>query len=190
MYEPYNKKHECNETKLGDEFLDTYLNTLYIGNDNKRKINRIFFNPDNCRYNFIELCYSTKNIIWVVPLNSTYNEDFNEQNPNDFDNNIPLYLGNFLGLNNTHIKMIETFKKIFLKKNNILVVHIGSNLPSQYCFHIHFINDNIYKDEYFTYEQGTKLYALQDIRNISNYIKLKSNYYNNYDINLIQTDKT
>ena len=115
--------------------------------------------------------------------------DNNDKNSFFTNVNIPKYIGNFIDLNNTHLEMLTFVKNEFLKQNNILMVNIGSNFPTQYCLHIHMLNNETYKDIYCPLEQGTKLYALLNITKIINYIKLYSLYYNNFKYNLMNVDK-
>ena len=160
--------------------------------DNDICINKIFFNPNNCGYNLIAIIEKIKTVIWVVPLNADCNEnmiDNNDKNSFFTNVNIPKYIGNFIDLNNTHLEMLTFVKNEFLKQNNILMVNIGSNFPTQYCLHIHMLNNETYKDIYCPLEQGTKLYALLNITKIINYIKLYSLYYNNFKYNLMNVDK-
>ena len=165
--------------------------TFLFHENNDICINQIFFNPKNCGYNLIEIIEDRKTVIWVVPLNSKCNENIiDNDDTHIFNHNpVPKYIGNFINLNNTHLEMLTFVKNEFSKKNNILMAHIGSNLPNQYCLHFHIINNETYKDNYFPLEQGTKLYALFNITKIINYIKLYSLYYNNLKYNLMQVDK-
>ena len=180
VYRPlYNPDFEKDIIDIID---DKYLFSFFEGEKNTRQINRIYFNPDNCGYNLIAINEGFKTTIWVVPFNATSNEAINENSTHN------LYVGNFFGLNNTHINVINSIKKIFLTKDNVLVTHIGSNLPNQHCLHFHILKNNIYKDIYFSFEQGTKLNSFLNIITTKNVITLNNNYYNNYILNLIQTD--
>ena len=161
---------------------------------NKGLINKIYFNPGNCKYNFIEIYETINNtykfIVWIVPLNATDSES-HEDNFEDFksifikDEKYPTYIGNFLDLNNTHIKMLEQIKKLYLKQNFVCSVNIQSVSPLYYCLHFHIMSDYIYKNYISKNELGLRMFSILHINRILNNIKWNSNYYNSIDMNIL-----
>ena len=161
---------------------------------NKGLINKIYFNPGNCKYNFIEI-YETINdtykfIIWVVPLNATDSEnhidDFEEfKSMFTKGEEYPTYIGNFLDLNNTHISMLEQMKKLYLKQNFVCSVNIQSVSPLYYCLHFHVMTDYIYKNYISKNELGLRMFSILHINRILNNIKWNRNYYNSIDMNIL-----
>ena len=189
--------YECNENRLGDDLNNKYSSSLYEGIENKRKINRIFFNPGNCRYNFIEICDKSKNVVWIVPLNATYSEKIKEENENEF-NNIPTFLGNFANLNKNHISMLEQLNKLFNNEIYECFLNIGSISPPQFSLHVH-----VFKKKYIQYnnsiailQQGTRIEKFLNTKTVINLLILGINtnnyeYFNdkNYNINFLIHDK-
>ena len=187
--DPNNVNNECSEQRLGDKPIDRYEFELIQGDDNQRKINRIFFNPYNCRYNFIEICDKIKNVVWIVPLNATYSEKIKEDNEEIFNNNIPAYLGTCLNVNKEHIYMLEIFNKIFKINGKECYFNIASIMPVQNSLHIHIFSKNYYKSLLSQFEQGSRLEKFINTNTVINFLKLgiKYNYeyYNNYKCELI-----
>jgi len=188
-----------NEIKCNDDTINTTLDinlefSLFELNHNKIIINRIFYNHSNCRYNFIEICEPTKSVIWVVPLNSTYSENIEENNDNKslFNNNIPIYLGNILYLNKNHIFLLKTLIKLFNNSEQECFLHIGSIRAVQFSLHIHLLKKQYYKNSFSTLEQGTrinKFISLYTIINLLEFSKIYNfDYYNNYNNEVIIYD--
>ena len=197
----YNLDEKCNEEKsLADNLNEKYEYQIFEGKDNKRRINRIFFNPDNCRYNFIEICDKIKNVIWIVPLNATFSTNTKEENELEFSNNqipsnqIPSFIGNFLYLNNEHIKMLETLNNLFNNETYECFFNISSITPIQFCLHAHAFNRNNiqYSNPVATLQQGSRIEKFFNIKTIINCLKLgkiyKNEYYNEYKSTFIIHD--
>jgi len=181
-----------NEIKCNDDTINTTLDknlefSLFELNHNNIIINRIFYNHLNCRYNFIEICEPTKSVIWVVPLNSTYSENIEEDNVNKslFNNDIPIYLGNILYLNKNHIFLLKTLIKLFNNSEQECFLHIGSIRSTQFSLHIQLLKKEYYKNNFSKLEQGTRLNKFISLYTIINLLEFSSiydfDYYNNYN---------
>ena len=189
--DPYYKSEYDND--IIDILDDKYLYSLYEGlENNKRKLNRIYFNPNNCGYTLIDICEKLefgefKSVIWVVPLNATFNETMNEEYDNIFlkVKYIGNYIGNFIYLNNNHINMINQVKKRYFIKETFCNVNIQSKSPSNFCLHFHILKKIEYKSKFSYFEQGSRIYAMLDLNTILNNINLFNEYYNLLDINII-----
>jgi hypothetical protein len=183
-------KYQCSESRLGDDLGNKYSFELYEGQANKRKINRIFFNPGNCGYNFIEICDKHKSVIWIVPLNSTHSEKIKEDNEEEFQN-VPIFIGNFANLNYNHINMLNELNKLFNTEIYECFFNIGSIISEQFSLHVHRFNINIshYSSFFAKYQQGSRLEKLISTKTVINLLNLgkKYNYeyYNNYECILI-----
>lgn len=183
-------QENLNEIKCND---DTINRTLDIDLEfslleyKTIKINRIFYNHSNCRYNFIEICEPTKSVIWVIPLNSTYSENIEENNDNKslFNNDIPVYLGNILYLNKNHIFLLKTLIKLFNNSEQECFLHIGSIRSTQFSLHIQLLKKEYYKNNFSNLEQGTRLNKFISLYTIINLLEFSSiydfDYYNNYN---------
>ena len=183
-------QENLNEIKCND---DTINRTLDIDLEfslleyKTIKINRIIYNHLNCRYNFIEICEPTKSVIWVIPLNSTYSENIEENNDNKslFNNDIPVYLGNILYLNKNHIFLLKTLIKLFNNSEQECFLHIGSIRSTQFSLHIQLLKKEYYKNNFSNLEQGTRLNKFISLYTIINLLEFSSiyglDYYNNYN---------
>ena len=141
-------------------------------------IKRIFFNPNNCGYNLIQIDELTKNVIWVVPLNSTSIENINESI------NISKYLGNITDLNFSHLTLLKFINSLNFNQRKCYINNI-SITPTQFCLHIHVIDKENYKTSFASFEQGGRLNSMIAISYIINVLNLNNNYFNNYKVNLI-----
>jgi hypothetical protein len=141
-------------------------------------IKRIFFNPNNCGYNLIQIDELTKNVIWVVPLNSTSIENINESI------NISKYLGNITDLNFSHLTLLKFINSLNFNQRKCYINSI-SITPTQFCLHIHVIDKENYKTSFASFEQGGRLNSMISISYIINVLNLNNNYFNNYKVNLI-----
>ena len=200
-YYSNNDKGNCNDDTINKTLNKDFEFTLLNFNHNAIKFNRIFFNYRNCRYNFIEICEETKSVVWVIPLNATYDENIKEinnkkNNKDEFfiDNSlIPDFLGNFLYLNKNHIYMLEMLIELFNNNKNECVINTSSIRSVQFCLHIQILKKKMYKQTFAPLEQGLRLDKFISINKIINLLKLgkKHNYeyYNNYKCELIIFDK-
>jgi len=181
-----------NEIKCNDDTINKTLDenlefSLFELNHNKIIINRIIYNHSNCRYNFIEICEPTKSVIWVIPLNSTYSENIEEDNVNKslFNNDIPIYLGNILYLNKNHIFLLKTLIELFNNSEQECFLHIGSIRSTQFSLHIQLLKKEYYKNNFSKLEQGTRLNKFISLYTIINLLEFSSiyglDYYNNYN---------
>ena len=186
------------ETKTYDIINPINKDTIFILNkSNFVKINKIYFNKNNCNYNFIELKELignpldnyTKLIVWVVPFNATVDTDDINDSFKGFDNNPntikPTYVGNFTDLNNNHLQMLNEIKNLY-NKYNICDINMQSIYPLYNCFHFHIFNNNLYKDLFSLNELGSRLIGQLSITTIINNINWKNNYYNDFDIQKIR----
>ena len=140
---------------------------LEICDDIKLYINYIYFNDNNCGYNFIEkFDYDDKKIIlWILPINNDYK-----------------YLQNFMDLDETSLPMLKQIKSIYENNNNLCIIHTTVTIQFM-CFHVHVIQKELYIRKFPSIERGT--FMSQDlqideiINNITCYNKYnnESNYY-------------
>ena len=190
----------CSKESLTDEQDDVkYFIALYEFAENKRQFNRIFFNPGNCRYNFIEMCEKSKRVVWIVPLNATYNEEFEEANKTEFNdseiNYVPIYLGHFTHLTINHINMLEQLNKLFNNEIYESFFNIGSILPAQFSLHAHVFtrNETYYTNPIAPLQQGSRIDKFLNTKTVLNLLNLSKKYnyeyYNNYDCELLIHDK-
>jgi hypothetical protein len=179
---------ECSKESLTDEQNGKYFESIIEEHNNRRKFNRIFFNPGNCRYNFIEMCETTKRVVWIVPINATNSENIKETNELDFNNDIPEFLGNYASLTINHIKMLKQLDNLFNNEIYECFFNIGSIFIDQFILHIHIFNKKLtqYSSPISKYQQGTRLNKFLSIKNIINLLNLgintnKYEYYNDKD---------
>jgi hypothetical protein len=205
--DPNNVKNECSESRLGDELSNKYSSLLYEGDENKRKINRIFFNPGNCGYNFIEICEKIKSVVWIVPLNATYSDKIKDTNKNKENkdnkvifNNVPKFLGNYANLNESHVPMLKQLNKLFNNEIYECFFNISSISPPQFSLHVHvFKKKNIhYNNPIAILQQGSRIDKFLNSKTVLNLLNLSKkynyDYYNDYTenkyyINLLIHDK-
>jgi len=190
-YYAYRPKDKTDENII-DIIDEKYQYSLYEGENNIIKINRIYFNPNNCGYNLIDIYEKLnsgdfKSVIWCVPLNATLNEQLNERPDQIFKKvkYIGNYLGNFISLNNYHINMINQIKQNYITKDTFCNVNIQSKSPSNFCLHVHILKTQNYKRNFSYFEQGSRIYAMLKLTTILNNISLFHDYYNNLDIDII-----
>lgn len=183
-----------NKKDLNDKNRVYYI----IEEDKKREskgiINRIHFNLNNCGYNFLEIyeeLYQNtyKYVIWVVPLNATEEENINDDfmSFDGFNKDNCPYIGNFMDLNEKHIKMLIEIKKLYLNNNYECNLNIQSISPTYYCLHFHIYKFEYYKNTYIKNEIGIRNISKLEINKILNNIIWNYNYYNNFNINIITT---
>jgi hypothetical protein len=173
---------------------DDYTHTLLDKTMNLTKINRIYFNPENCGYNFIELCevisfsQIVKKVVWIVPLHSSSTPNMNEDLIEPFNKSniafIPNYLRNFLDLNGNHIKMLNVFLNIYLKDNNECNLNTQSIEPVFQCLHIHVNIKENYSSKFTNFNKGSRLYSQLSLKQILNNLLLNNKYYNDFNINI------
>ena len=176
-----------------DELNPKYEFILDYNND--QKIHRIFFNPNNCGYNFIQKDEIldiknniTKSVVWIVPLNFTDNENVNENEDVIFTEKLfqlSKYkcLGNFTYLNEKHIHMLKTLKNLYNNEQYEGFFNTSSILPVQYILHIHIFNrkDIKWNNPTTFFSQGTRIDKFLSIDNVINFINFNPNYFNNYE---------
>ena len=159
-----------------------FTNTFIENND--IIINRIYFNPSNCGYTFIELYESEidKHVVWIVPFNTTNDEYISVST-------LP-FLGNFTYLEyEKHKLMLETLNSLYFKQGKSCFFNIGSILPEQFCLHAQIILNDTYQSRFIMFEQGSRLNKFITITTILNFLKLKSDYYKNYNCETLIHDK-
>jgi hypothetical protein len=187
LNDPYNKKYECNEDRLNSP--DPKYEYNFVKDiDNKQKINRIFFNPNNCGYNFIEVCEKIKSVVWIVPLNSTESEDIPNQKPNN-------YIGNFLYLNSEHIKMLDALNKLFNNDIYECFLNMGSIALVGFSLHVHVFKKKEvqYSNPTAILQQGSRIDKFLSTKTAVNVLKLgitnNYEYYKNFKCYFIIHDK-
>jgi len=201
----------ANLLKINKEYINNIINILdsnYMFSfnksiENKILINRIYFNPLNCKYNFIELNENnngiSKSIVWIVPLNSTA-ENINNNNSNNSSSNnkklfneIPIFLNNFIDLQTNHLLMLKILNLLYYNKIQSTFFNIGSISQLQLSLHAQVFNNEHYKSNFANYEQGSRLSKFVNTKIIMNFLNLskiiKKEYYNNYNCNALIHDK-
>ena len=186
-----------NKKDLNDKNRVYYI----IEEDKKREskgiLNRIHFNLNNCGYNFLEIyekLYENtfKYVVWVVPLNATEKENINDDfmGFDGFDKENCPYIGNFMDLNEKHIKMLIEIKKLYLNNKDIFnnnsecVLNITSKSPTYHCIHFHIYENKEYKSGFIKYEIGSRISGDLTLNKILNNIMWKNDYYNSIYINM------
>ena len=164
-------------------------------------IHCIEFNPDNCGYNLIELIEANKSVIWVVPLYSSDTEPIYDDDTEFYgtlpitEDLIPKFIGNFLKLNKSHIKLLNVINKKYFKNNKSCFINIGSMQPIALALHIHVINDEYYKGSFANLEQGSRLEKMLSTKTALNLLNLENTlsikYYSNpkFNIEVLTHDK-
>ena len=101
------------------------------------------------------------------------------------EENKPLYIGNFMDLNNTHLPMLEQIKLLYLKDDNECSLNIQSITPIYYCLHFHVVSKAYYISNFTKHELGLRLYASLNIIRILNNINFYEKYYNYFNLNIL-----
>jgi hypothetical protein len=168
-----------NKTILNEDYMFKYFISGLL--DNQLLIHRIFFNPNNCSYNLIELKEETKSVIWIIPIN-------NDTSNND-SINLEYYIRNFCDLKSENIKVLEEINKIYFNNNNICFINTTSIQPQQSCLHIHVYNNEIYLSKFANFEQGSRLKTMLNTKTAINLLKYNVNYFSNYEVQVLIHDK-
>ena len=143
-------------------------------------INCVYYNPNNCGYNFIEHIDTTvpenrKKVIFVIP----------------YENKgiVRKRLGNFLDLDATHLPMLDQIKIIYGGKDKLIFVHKLSVFHKFYCIHFHVLDSKLYESLYKRIypQEERSIYITQElhINNIINTLQNDGNYYKNYYVSII-----
>jgi len=193
------KEHEyiSEPETIHTQDLNKYLFTFLGPNYEKKEINKIYFNPEQCKFNLIEIKEKNKRVIWVVPFNATHNESINDSFDGfdgfdgfDDDINKPKYINNFMNLNNkNHIKVLEIIKNKYMNKDYECFLNIASITPQQVCLHIHIMSTGHYKSIFSSLEQGSKIEKMLNIVKVINFLKLNITYYDNFKCDILLHDK-
>ena len=188
-------KNEHNYRSNKDKKLLNTLDNKYIYSfyeQNNIIINCIYFNPNNCGYNFIEiyekLINGFKSVLWIVPIYSTHSSIINEINEDDtiFNKYYKYkYLGNFLYLNENHFEMLNQIKELYLTQNTFCNLNILSNSPPYFCLHFQITNNEQYQSTFAHFEQGTRLKAMLNLNTAFNNLNLNNKYYNEFNVEII-----
>ena len=170
-----------------------------IKRESKGILNRIHFNLNNCGYNFLEIyeeLYENtyKYVIWVVPLNATEEENINDDfiGFDGFDKEKCPYIGNFMDLNEKHIKILIEIKRLYLNNKDIFnnnsdcVLNITTISPTYHCVHFHIYENKEYKSGFIKNEIGTRISGDLTLNKILNNITWKHNYYNSINITIFK----
>ena len=163
----YDESKLINYEKNNDNFIKCiYLDCPDI------PINYIYYNINNCGYDFFETIDDNENKIqvYIYPTKIIQERKYK-------------YIGNWLDLDDTSLLMLQEFKKIYSNKNNICFLH-STITPMFFCLHFHIIPASLYKRVYPKKIFGT--FMIQDIfiDDIINNINTYSTYYtdSNYDL--------
>ena len=188
-----------NKEDLQDKNRVYYIIEEDVKRESKGIINRIHFNLNNCGYNFIEIyeeLYENtyKYVVWVVPLNATEEENINDDFTgfDGLNNVLCPYIGNFMDLNEKHIKMLIEIKKLYLNNKDIFnnnsecVLNITTISPTYHCVHFHIYENKEYKSGFIKNEIGSRISGDLTLNKILNNITWKHNYYNSININIFR----
>ena len=174
---------KCNNPELSNKNMNhfkKFLTKVYTQEtpDNTVLIQCIYYNINNCGYNFIEIIdyFANQHTVYVIPI---------DEDPENQIITSSNYLCNFTHLNEKHINMLTELKNIYSIKNKLCFIHQDIFMPTFNCLHFHIIDDDNYIRKYPKYQFGT--YILQDIYidKLINNINLSKTYYYNYNIKLI-----
>jgi hypothetical protein len=151
-------------------------------------INCIHINPVGSGYDILEIIqiekskskHYEKKVLYIVPSRELQIElespDFKAK-----------YIGNFQGLNAGHLPLLEFIKDKYLDDDHYCFVHTSSIFPIFFCLHFHIIPRNIYKTIYPATEKGTSRLVELHINRIINNLAICGNYYNQFDIEILQS---
>ena len=185
--------------KIGKKYLDNY--ELYSKSKNQIKceldyeekftdceiklcnleeiiINCIFYNVNNCNYDFLEFIDNKdqKIVIYVFP-HIGLPEKENE-----------LYLGNYLDLDGnkpTTMRMLKAIKDMYSNENYVCFLHVSISVIF-YTLHFHVVSNKQYKRIYPKKEMGGFIIQDMFIDEVINNLKINPNYYKNLNFNLIK----
>ena len=135
-----------------------------------------------------------KYVIWVVPLNATEEENINDDfiGFDGFDKEKCPYIGNFMDLNEKHIKILIEIKRLYLNNKDIFnnnsdcVLNITTISPTYHCVHFHIYENKEYKSGFIKNEIGTRISGDLTLNKILNNITWKHNYYNSINITIFK----
>ncbi len=156
-----------------------YYSNKFTGCDSKicndSYINCVYYNINNCGYDFIETIDNQLNkiVIYIIPSNlNTTNQTHN-------------FLSNINDVDFNSKQMIFELDKLYLSKNSLIFTHTFPNII-YFCLHFHIINTDNYKREKHFTEKGT--YIIQDIftTDIIKNLNTNSNYYRNSNYSVIR----
>ena len=141
-------------------------------------INCVYYNINNCGYDFIETIDNPSNkiVIYILPTNlNTINKQTHK------------YLGNIADLDNDSKLMINELYKLYSNKKYNIFLHTITN-TTFFCLHFHIIKTDNYKREKHFIEKGT--YVIQDIfiEDIIKNLNINSNYYKNSNYSVIRQE--
>jgi len=194
------KKDETEYKFIDEDLINEDIDNKYIKTfiaNNQIKINKIYFNPENCRYIFIEMFRGKyKKVIWVVPLFATSGRYIDENRNPEFEelcnsypsitkllyDELPKYLSNFKDFRKNHIGMLLEIKKIYdLNKYNISC-SLQSHGSIYNCLHFHLLDKNSYENKLSVNNKGSRLIAQLFLEKIINYLQFNDKYYQNFNI--------
>lgn len=181
---------ECRSNTLIDTNYAHYKDCADIPGTEKCVINCVYFNSNECGYNFIEIidiyvANNKKRTVFVIPF------DKGASSASSASSAYSNYLGNFLDLRIDHLPMLYEIKRIYQKQQDgtSIFLHKVSTTPKYYCIHFHILEsqseDSLYKRVYPIEERGTFLTQELELNNIINNLVNDSNYYVNYNVSLL-----
>ena len=144
-------------------------------NELNLSINYIFYNSNNCKYDFVEIINNGKDKILLYVFPSIMLSE-NEQQK--------YYIRSFLDLNEYSLPMLKEIKKIYLNKNYLCFLHISIKVIYN-VLHFHLIKKNNYLLNYPEIEKGGFIIQNIQLDTLISNIETNKNYYNNLEFNLI-----
>ena len=144
-------------------------------NELNLSINYIFYNSNNCKYDFVEIINNGKDKILLYVFPSIMLSE-NEQQK--------YYIRSFLDLNEHSLPMLKEIKKIYLNKNYLCFLHISIKVIYN-VLHFHLIKKNNYLLNYPEIEKGGFIIQNIQLDTLISNIETNKNYYNNLEFNLI-----
>ena len=136
-------------------------------------VNKIYYNHKNCGYNFIESIDDKqgKITVYIYP----------------YKDNRYKYLGNYMDLDMSSIKMLKEIKNLYSFNNEYIIFLHKTTTIFFYCLHFHIIKKSEYERTSFSYNSKGSYY-IQDItiEELINKIETQSNYYLNSNFSFIK----
>ena len=174
-YKKTNKQKECLIEKYEEKFTNCEMR---LCNPEEIIINCIFYNVNNCNYDFLEFIDNKdqKIVIYVFP-HIGLPEKENE-----------LYIGNYLNLDGnkpTTMLMLNAIRNMYSNENYVCFLHITIT-PIFNTLHFHIVSNEHYKRIFPKKEMGG--YMIQDmfIDDVINNLEINPNYYKNLNFNLLK----
>ena len=144
-------------------------------NELNLSINYIFYNSNDCKYDFVEIINNGKNKILLYVFPSIVLTDSEKEK---------YYIRRFLDLNKYSLPMLKEIKKIYLNKNYLCFLHVSMKLTYN-VLHFHLIKKNDYLLNYPEIEKGVFIFQNIHLDTLIDNIENNKFYYNNLEYNLL-----